>query len=161
MTESQNPADDVFDVSRIRDLIELMKEFDLNEVDLRQQQQRIRLCRGGPAPVPVYAGPPAAAVAPPVPAAAAATPQASEEANMALIRSPMVGTFYSRSNPKTESFVKVGDRVSKETTVCIVEAMKVFNEIPAEVSGTIVAVLADEEEAVDFGRPLFKVDTSK
>lgn len=165
MTESQNPADDVFDVSRIRDLIELMKEFDLNEVDLRQQQQRIRLCRGGPAPAPVYAAPPAASIGPPVPVAAApaasATPQASEEANIAIIRSPMVGTFYSRSNPKTESFVKVGDRISKETTVCIVEAMKVFNEIPAEVSGTIVAVLADEEEAVDFGRPLFKVDTSK
>ena len=165
MTESQNPADDVFDVSRIRDLIELMKEFDLNEVDLRQQQQRIRLCRGGPAPAPVYMAPPGAPIAPPMPAAAtpgaAATPQASEEANIATIRSPMVGTFYSRSNPKTESFVKVGDRVSKETTVCIVEAMKVFNEIPAEVSGTIVAMLADEEEAVDFGRPLFKVDTSK
>jgi acetyl-CoA carboxylase biotin carboxyl carrier protein len=73
----------------------------------------------------------------------------------------MVGTFYSRSNPKSEPFVKVGDRVDRETTVCIVEAMKVFNEIPAEISGTIVAVLADEEEAVDFGRPLFKVDTSK
>ena len=167
MTESQTPADDVFDLRRIRDLIELMKEFELDEIDLRQQQQRIRLCRGGsPAASLVTASPmmhaPAHAAAPaPLPAAAPDAPRASEDANIVVIRSPMVGTFYSRSNPKSEPFVKVGDRVDRETTVCIVEAMKVFNEIPAEVSGTIVAVLADEEEAVDFGRPLFKVDTSK
>ena len=165
MTESHNPADDVFDVSRIRDLIELMKEFDLSEVDLRQEKQRICLRRGGSATAPVFSAPPAAAVAASTPAAApppvSATTQAGDEPNMALIRSPMVGTFYLRSNPKSEPFVKVGDRVSKETTVCMVEAMKVFNEIPAEVSGTIVAVLVDEEDAVDFGRPLFKVDTSK
>lgn len=165
MTESQVPADDVFDVSRIRDLIELMKEFDLSEVDLRQQQQRIRLCRGGPAAAPVFAAPSAVPAMAPPPAAAApaatASPQTGDEPNIATIRSPMVGTFYLRSNPKAEPFVKVGDRVSKETTVCMVEAMKVFNEIPAEVSGTIVAVLVDEEDAVDFGRPLFKVDTSK
>ena len=163
MTESQTPADDVFDLSRIRDLIELMKEFELDEIDLRQQQQRIRLSRGGPPAAPVYTAPPVmhapANVA--APAAASDATRASEDANIVVIRSPMVGTFYSRSNPKAESFVKVGDRVDRETTVCIVEAMKVFNEIPAEVSGTIVAVLADEEEAVDFGRPLFKVDTSK
>jgi acetyl-CoA carboxylase biotin carboxyl carrier protein len=163
MTESQTPADDVFDLSRIRDLIELMKEFELDEIDLRQQQQRIRLSRGGPAAAPVYTAPPVihAPVNVAAPAAASDATRASEDANIVVIRSPMVGTFYSRSNPKAESFVKVGDRVDRETTVCIVEAMKVFNEIPAEVSGTIVAVLADEEEAVDFGRPLFKVDTSK
>jgi acetyl-CoA carboxylase biotin carboxyl carrier protein len=165
MTESQTPADDVFDVSRIRDLIELMKEFELNEIDLRQQQQRIRLCRGGQAvvPAPVFTAPPAA-TAPFVagaPSESAAAPRVADDANLVLIRSPMVGTFYGRANPKAEPFVKVGDRIDKETTVCIIEAMKVFNEIPAEVSGTIVAVLADEEEAVDFGRPLFKVDTSK
>jgi acetyl-CoA carboxylase biotin carboxyl carrier protein len=167
MTESQTPADDVFDVARIRDLIELMKEFELNEIDLRQQQQRIRLCRGGSAAAPIVAASPimhapAHAVAPaPLSAAASDAPRATDDASIAVIRSPMVGTFYSRSNPKSEPFVKVGDRVDRETTVCIVEAMKVFNEIPAEVSGTIVAILADEEEAVDFGRPLFKVDISK
>jgi acetyl-CoA carboxylase biotin carboxyl carrier protein len=166
MTESQTPADDVFDLRRIRDLIELMKEFELDEIDLRQQQQRIRLCRGGsPAAPLVTASPimhaPVHAAPAPLPAAAPDAPRAGDDANIAVIRSPMVGTFYSRSNPKSEPFVKVGDRVDRETTVCIVEAMKVFNEIPAEISGTIVAVLADEEEAVDFGRPLFKVDTSK
>jgi acetyl-CoA carboxylase biotin carboxyl carrier protein len=78
-----------------------------------------------------------------------------------LIRSPMVGTFYTRPNPDAETFVKVGDRVTPQTTVCVIEAMKVFNEIPAEISGEIVAVLADNEEAVEYGKPLFKVDTSR
>ena len=73
----------------------------------------------------------------------------------------MVGTFYGRPNPESESFVKVGDHVGPETVVCIIEAMKVFNEIQAEVSGQIVAVLADNEESVEFGKPLFRVDTSK
>jgi acetyl-CoA carboxylase biotin carboxyl carrier protein len=165
MTETQSPADDVFDLGRIRDLIELMKEFDLNEIDLRQQEQRIRLCRGGPPVAPVFAAPQPAAVSAPAaassPAPASESPRPAEDANLVLIRSPMVGTFYSRANPKAEPFVKVGDRVDKETTICIVEAMKVFNEIPAEISGRVVAVLVDDEEAVDFGRPLFKIDTSK
>jgi acetyl-CoA carboxylase biotin carboxyl carrier protein len=100
--------------------------------------------------------------APPQPAQQAAAPTApAEGANIVVIKSPMVGTFYARPNPKSEVFVKVGDHVEPNTTVCIIEAMKVFNEIPAEVRGKIVAVLVEEDEAVDFGRPLFKVDTSK
>lgn len=164
MTESQSPADDVFDLGRIRDMIELMKEFDLNEIDLRQQEQRIRLCRGGPPPAPVYAAPQpvmAAPAAAPSFAAGGEAPRPADDPNLVLIRSPMVGTFYCRTNPKAEAFVKVGDQVDNETTVCIIEAMKVFNEIPAEISGRIVAVLVNDEEAVDFGRPLFKIDTSK
>ena len=69
----------------------------------------------------------------------------------------MVGTFYSKPNPNTEPYVKIGDHVSEESTVCIIEAMKVFNEIAAEVAGKIVAVLVDDEEPVEFGKPLFKV----
>jgi acetyl-CoA carboxylase biotin carboxyl carrier protein len=161
MTESQSPADDVFDLGRIRDMIELMKEFELNEIDLRQQEQRIRLCRGGPPPAAVYAAPQPVMAAPASPAAGGETPRPADDPNLVLIRSPMVGTFYGRANPKAEAFVKVGDQVDRETTVCIIEAMKVFNEIPAEVSGRIVAVLVNDEEAVDFGRPLFKIDTSK
>jgi acetyl-CoA carboxylase biotin carboxyl carrier protein len=72
----------------------------------------------------------------------------------------MVGTFYSRPNPNAEPFVKIGDHVEPNSTVCIVEAMKMFNEIPAEVRGRIVAVLVGDEEPVDHGKPLFKVDTS-
>jgi acetyl-CoA carboxylase biotin carboxyl carrier protein len=87
--------------------------------------------------------------------------QRAEDTNIALIKSPMVGTFYSRPSPEADAFVKVGDHVSHDTTVCIIEAMKVFNEIPADVSGKIIAVLAENEEAVEYGKPLFKVDTSK
>ena len=84
----------------------------------------------------------------------------AEEENITLIRSPMVGTFYSQPNPESPNFVNVGDHVGPETTVCIIEAMKVFNEIPAEVTGRIIAILADNEETVDVGKPLYKVDTS-
>lgn len=157
MADSASKTGDVFNIDRINQLIELMKEHDLSEVDLRQDKQQIRLCRGAtslavPAPQPLPA---------PVAAAPAAPAAAEEDPNIVTIVSPMVGTFYARANPKADPYVKVGDRVTAETTVCIVEAMKVFNEIPAEVNGEIVAILADDQEPVDHGRPLFKVDTSR
>ncbi|MCC7334389.1 MAG: acetyl-CoA carboxylase biotin carboxyl carrier protein [Pirellulaceae bacterium] len=150
-------AGDVFDLARIRDLIALMEESNLSEVDLRQDEQQIRLVRGGVAASPAV--PPAAAPAPPVATAVAAPTVVADGGHIQVIKSPMVGTFYSRSSPKAEDFVKVGSKVSADTVVCIVEAMKVFNEIPAEISGTIVEILARNEDAVDFDRPLFKVDT--
>jgi acetyl-CoA carboxylase biotin carboxyl carrier protein len=161
MSESKPSSGSVFDVERIRRLVELMKEHDLSEVDLRESRQRIRICRGPQdAPRTAYGllppPPPAGGGASP----AAARPVAADAANIAVIKSPMVGTFYSRPNPKAEPYVKVGDRVDTTTTVCIIEAMKVFNEIPAEVRGKIVAVMCDDGEAVEFDKPLFKVDTS-
>lgn len=145
---------DVFDVERIRDLIDLMEERGLCEVDLKQAEQQIRLVRGtvsaATAPTPV-------AQAAPAPVAASAV---EENKSIVTINSPMVGTFYIKPNPKSPNFVKIGSRVSADTVVCIVEAMKVFNEIPAEISGVITEILASNEEAVDFGKPLFKVDTS-
>jgi acetyl-CoA carboxylase biotin carboxyl carrier protein len=139
-----------------------MKEHELSEVDLRQAEQRIRLSRGGNSE-PVFYAPPQAAPAPvatPPPAAAAPAPEVQEdESHITYIKSPMVGTFYSKPNPKAESFVKVGDHVNAEKVVCIVEAMKVFNEIPAEINGRVLAVLVEDDEPVDFGRPLFKIDT--
>jgi len=160
MTEPKATSSDVFEIDRIRRLVELMKEHDLSEVDLRESRQRIRICRGpkeGPRPVYVPPPPPA-----PAPGATAATAKAApvEAANITLIKSPMVGTYYGRPNPKAEPYVKVGDRVDTTTMVCIIEAMKVFNEIPAEVRGAIVAVLCEDGEAVEFDKPLFKVDTS-
>ena len=83
----------------------------------------------------------------------------TDDVHTALIKSPIVGTFYSAPNPESPSYVKVGDHVGPETTVCIVEAMKVFNQIPAEVSGKIIAVLVENGQPVEFGQPLFKVDT--
>lgn len=162
-------ADDVFSVERIRSLVELMKEHDLREVDLRHFRQRIRICRGpqevammaAPAmPAPQFAAPaaPVAPMAAPVPAASAA-PAAVDGPHIVTIKSPMVGTLYLRPNPKADSFVKVGQSITPESTICIIEAMKVFNEIPAEVRGKVVEILCGNEEPVDFGRPLFKVDT--
>ena len=169
MAESVVPQEDVFEVERIRRLVDLMREYDLREIDLRQAQQRIRLCRGAEAAIPLVAAPlPAAPTAVPgrspsqnasAPAPAEAPRQQVDEPHIVSIKSPMVGTFYTRPNPKAEPYLRIGDMVSPESTVCIIEAMKVFNEIPAEVRGRIVAILADDEQPVEFGQPLFKVDT--
>ena len=165
MSESDtkpDPEDSVFEVQRIRRLVELMKEHDLSEIDLRESRHRIRICRGPkegprvayapPPPPPVHAAPQAAPAAKGAPAA--------DSPNTVTIKSPMVGTYYSRPNPKAEAFVKVGSKVDVNTPICIIEAMKVFNEIPAEVRGTVTAILVEDGEAVEFDKPLFKVEKS-
>jgi acetyl-CoA carboxylase biotin carboxyl carrier protein len=158
MSDSKTKPVDVFDLERIRSLIELMKEHDLSELDLRQSEQQIRLARGGTATAPTVSAAPLPVTA--LPRESQGTADEAEK-NIAYIKSPMVGTFYSRANPNAAPFVKIGDLVGESTTVCIIEAMKVFNEIPAEITGRILAVLAADEEPVDFGKPLFKLDTSQ
>ena len=150
---------DIFDIDRIRRLVQLMEEHDLAEVDLKQDEQQIKLCRGASGLV-APAMPAVAAPAIPAAAASAAPAVETDGANIVTINAPMVGTFYSKPKPDAPDFVKVGDSVTNDTTVCIVEAMKVFNEIPADVSGKIVAVLVKDGDAVDRGKPMFKVDTS-
>ena len=153
---------EVFDVRKVRRFVELMNEHDLSEVDLRQGDQRIRLRRGQepvvtvgtPSLAPPPATSPAAATASTGSAEAAA---ADDDPNVTYVTSPMVGTFYVASSPETPAFVSVGDQVGPDSTVCIVEAMKVFNEIPAECSGTIAAVLVSNGDPVEFGQKLFKV----
>ena len=156
------PNQDIFDVRRVRRLVQLMKEHDLSEIDIREGDTRIQLRRGSDPVVTV--------APPPVPPAAVVNAEAAgqhalaeqrraEDAHTALVKSPIVGTFYSAPNPESPPFVKVGDHVGPETTVCIVEAMKVFNQIPAEVSGKILAMLVENGQPVEFGQPLFKVDT--
>jgi len=160
MAKSQsNEGKDIFSLERLRQLIDLMKEHDLGEIDLQQDAQRIRLTRGS---LPTMTMPPMVASAPPAPSApvAASTTQSDLEGpHIVTIKSPMVGTLYLRPNPKAEAFVKVGQSITPETTVCIIEAMKVFNEIPAEIRGKVVEILCGNEEPVDFGKPLFKIDT--
>lgn len=150
---------DVFNIERLRELIALMEQHDLREIELRQGEEQIKLNRGAAAQLATApaAVQPAPAAATPNPAPAA---QDEDEENFTYIESPMVGTFYGKPNPDAQPFVKVGDRVNAETTVCIVEAMKVFNEIAAECSGTVAAVLVDNEEPVEFGKRLFKIDTT-
>jgi acetyl-CoA carboxylase biotin carboxyl carrier protein len=155
MSAAQTPGD-IFDVKKVRRLIALMKEHELSELDLQQGETRVRLRRGGEVVTQAVA-PVAAPQAPPPAAPAAASPPAADD-RMVEITSPMVGTFYKASGPDAPPFIKVGDRIGPEKTVCIVEAMKVFNEIPAGVSGQVVAILVENGAPVEFGQPLIKVD---
>ena len=156
MSESESGR--IFDPEQIRELAELMKSTDLTELEMGDESRQIRLRRGAEGHVIAAAPAPAQQ-----PAAAPAPAESAEEAdgaNIAYITSPMVGTFYAKPNPNASVYVKVGDHVQPESVVCIVEAMKVFNEIPAEVSGKVIAILAEPESPVEFGQKLFKVDTS-
>ena len=154
MAKDKNES--VFDVKKIREFIELMEEHDLGEVDLKQADQRIRLRRGSE-PVAYSAPPQPAPAASSNSAAPAPAAEPADDANMCFIESPTIGTFYSKPKPDAPDFVKVGDMVSPDTVVCIVEAMKMFNEITAGVSGKIVACLVNNEDPVDNNKPLFKV----
>jgi acetyl-CoA carboxylase biotin carboxyl carrier protein len=160
MSNPTSGSGDIFDVRRIRRLVELMNEHELGEIELRDGDVRIRLRKHQEPVVTSYEPRMPAAAAPALdraPAASSAAPKSEE--HLALIKSPMVGTFFVSPSPEAPAFVKVGDHVGKETPVCIIEAMKVFNEIPAEMAGQIVAVLVENGAPVEFGQPLFKVDT--
>ena len=128
--------------------------------DRRQQAAEIGLAveaRAAIAEEPVTIG---AGIGPGAPDRGEAEPAPADD-HIVVVKSSMVGTFYVAASPDSEPFVKVGDHIGPDSTVCVIEAMKVFNEIPAEISGKIVAVLAENGEPVDVGHPLFKVDTSK
>ncbi len=156
MGGSSSGQGDVFDIRKIRRLVELMNDHELAEIDLRQADQRIRLRRDvDPIVAPTVVGGPGPA--PNVAASEAATSAAEE--NITLVKSPIIGTFYTSPSPDAPPFVNVGDTVNAETTVCIIEAMKVFNEIPAEFNGKIVARLCESGDAIEYGQPLFKIDT--
>ena len=156
------------DIKDIKRIIELMKENELCEFELAEEGFRITIKRrlGGdsqvivshPAAQPVMLAP--QAVAAPVAAAPAATPaaQAESDKNLIEIKSPMVGTFYRSASPEAEPFVNMGKDVEEESVVCIIEAMKVMNEIKAEVRGKIRKILVENATSVEFGQPLFLVE---
>jgi acetyl-CoA carboxylase biotin carboxyl carrier protein len=144
-----------FDLDKLKELIELMETHGLTEVSLQQGEQRWKLRRGYDGPVPMA---PASYALPAAPAAPATGGAASAEPDDTIaITSPTVGTFYTAPSPEDPPFVTVGARVNPDTIVCVVEAMKVFNQIPAEVSGTIAKVLVNNGDSVEFGQPLFRV----
>ncbi len=147
------------DISEIKKIVELMKEHDLSKFELEEEAFRLALVRGSGEEVRMIAAPaPAAAPAAPAPATpAAAVPAADVDDGSVEIKSPIVGTFYRSSSPDSDAFVKVGDTVDKDTIVCIVEAMKVMNEIKAETKGVISKILVENASPVMFGQPLFKV----
>lgn len=151
------------DIEQVRQLVELMKEHDLTELLVRDGEKRIVLRRGPKGqvlvapPVPQAVMPAAAPAAPAAPAAAAP----AEDAGLVAIRSPMVGTFYAASDPESKPYVSPGSEVGPDSVVCIIEAMKVFNEIKAETAGTVEKVLVQNAQPVEFGQPLFMVRPRK
>jgi acetyl-CoA carboxylase biotin carboxyl carrier protein len=151
------------DIKDIKAIIDLMKKNSITEFELERQDSKIRLKRGtnGGAPVVQYdelAIPSPVPVLPPVavaPAPVGAPPAAAT--NEIEVKSPMIGTFYRAPSPEAASYVEIGAEINPDSVVCIIEAMKVMNEIKAEVKGVITQVLVENAKPVEFGQPLFKV----
>lgn len=160
------------DIKQIQELVKLINKTNIGEITIEEDGVKItvkqkkdpvqKIYTGGA--MPGYQGAPAAAAAPaPAPAAAPAAPKAAAEPkadNLVTIKSPMIGTFYRQSGPGKPIFVNVGDEVSPGKVVCIIEAMKLFNEIESEVKGKIVKVLVEDASPVEYDQPLFLVDPS-
>ncbi|MGJ8650501.1 MAG: acetyl-CoA carboxylase biotin carboxyl carrier protein [Opitutaceae bacterium] len=150
------------DLKVIKQVVDLMKRSELSEFEIEEEGFKLRLSRkNGEAPQVIHAAPVAAAPAAAAPAAAPAAAAAPvDETGIEVVKSPMVGTFYSAGSPESPAFAKIGDKIGADSIVCIIEAMKVMNEIQAEISGTITEVLIENGEAVEYGQPLFKVKTA-
>jgi len=157
------------DIRKVKKLIELLEESNLTEIEIVEGEESVRLSRGGhfamPPQAPQYvlqapavAGAPAVAL-PAIPAVMGTEPVSRAESvpEGEMLRSPMVGTFYASPSPEADPFVTMGQKVSEGETLCIIEAMKMFNQIEAEVSGTVVAILAETGQPVEFDQPLFVI----
>ena len=160
MSEADSTGKTPFDLDRLQQLVEMMEKHGLSEVNLRRGDEQWRLRRG--AREVVHAAPPQMTFAAPAPSAApvaqsAAVAAPAEPSGLIDIKSPTVGTFYAAPSPGEPAFVTVGSVVTPETIVCLLEAMKVFNQIPSEVSGTITAILVKSGDAMEFGQQLFRV----
>lgn len=154
----------------IQDLIDFIAKTGLDEVNIETEQFKLNVKRSGggrpadsyaqpalpPAPLPAALPPPLAAPQPP----AAPAPVAPAPSNHHTLKSPMIGTFYRSAGPESPVFANVGDEVKKGQTLCIIEAMKLFNEIESEVSGRVVKVLVDNASPVEYDQPLFLIDPS-
>ncbi|AFC87267.1 acetyl-CoA carboxylase biotin carboxyl carrier protein [Frateuria aurantia] len=150
------------DLRKIKKLIDLLEESNLSELEIKEGEEVVRLSRvpkGGiaiAAPPPVAAAPVATSVAAPAPPAATpAVPATSSLPAGTVIKAPMVGTFYSAASPEAPAFAKVGQQVKVGDTLGIIEAMKMFNQIEAEVAGTIQAILIENGQSVEFDEPMF------
>ena len=153
------------DLRKLKTLIDLVSESNVSELEITEAEGKVRIVKAGvpaavPAPVQtVVAAQPAVAPAAPAQAAAApVTPAASEAADANTVKSPMVGTFYRLSSPGGAPFVDVGSQVKQGDVLCIIEAMKILNEIEAETSGTVTRVMAENGQAVEYGQPLFVIE---
>ena len=149
------------DIRKVKKLIELLEESNINELEITEGEESVRISRGGPiayaaAPVamaPAVAAPAVVAAAP----AAAAPTAAADELSGHVVRSPMVGSYYSSPAPGSPTFVKVGQTVAPGDVLCIIEAMKMMNQIEADKAGTIGAILLEDGEPVEFDQPMFTI----
>ena len=151
------------DIRKVKKLIELLDESGIAEIEITEGEESVRISRyaqGAPAAAPppmAYAAPAPAPAAPPAAAdSAAAAPKAPEEDGFEVI-APMVGTYYAAPSPGAAAFVQVGDRVQEGDTLCIIEAMKLMNELEAEVAGTVAQVCVQNGEPVEYGQVLFRI----
>ena len=145
------------DIRKIKKLIEIIEESDIAELEIKEGEESIRISRYSPAPTQVtYAPAPIGAA----PAAISATPAAHVEEKISghAVKSPMVGTFYRSASPGSKVFVEVGQSVMSGDTLCIIEAMKILNQIEADKSGVITKILVDNAEPVEYGQPLFIIE---
>ena len=156
------------DLRKLKTLIDLVSESNVSELEITEAEGKVRIVKGAPpapaqvvyAPVapPVAAPGPAAPAASAAPAAEAAAPAPADEPAGFVLKSPMVGTFYRASSPGAKPFVEVGQKVKEGDTLCIIEAMKILNEIDAEKGGTIKKILGENGQAVEYGQPLFIIE---
>jgi len=148
------------DIRKVKKLIELLESSDIAEIEIKEGEESVRISRGSSsAPAPIaYQAPAAPVAAAPAPSAAAATPEpAAAPADGNAIKSPMVGTFYRSPSPSSPAFVEVGKHVKAGDVVCIVEAMKMMNQIEADQTGVVEAILVEDGEPVEFDQPLISI----
>ncbi|MBU6484040.1 MAG: acetyl-CoA carboxylase biotin carboxyl carrier protein [Betaproteobacteria bacterium] len=151
------------DLRKLKTLIELVETSGIAELEIQEGEERVRITRAvapSQQTVMLHPTPQAPAAASPVPSPSAATvaPAPAPEPEGHVVKSPMVGTFYRSASPGSKSFVEVGDSVAQGDTLCIVEAMKLMNEIEADAAGTVKAILVENGQAVEFGQPLFVLE---
>ena len=151
------------DLRKLKTLIDLVSESNVSELEITEAEGKVRIVKGGPAGTSAaqapIAMPQAAAAAPALAPASAPAPAAAPEAPKGhIVKSPMVGTFYRASSPGAKSFVEVGSAVKEGETICIIEAMKILNEIETDKAGTITQILCENGQAVEYGQPLFVIE---
>ncbi len=152
------------DLRKLKTLIDLVSESNVSELEITEAEGKVRIVKSAPvgmaAPVTYTMAPAAAPMAAPIaaPVAAEAVAAAPAEPVGHTVKSPMVGTFYRASSPGAKAFVEVGDTIKEGETICIVEAMKILNEIEADKTGTVTALLVDNGQAVEYGQPLFTIE---
>lgn len=150
------------DLRKLKTLIDLVSESNVSELEITEAEGKVRIVKSGGNVVQQFVAAPVQAAPAPVQAAAPAAAAAAEAAPAAVtghqVKSPMVGSFYRASSPGAKAFVEVGDAVKEGDTICIIEAMKILNEIEADKSGTVTRILADNGQAVEYGQPLFVIE---